>query len=653
MNVAQQAWDEGNLGRAQALLAKYGPKPGEPDLRGFEWRYLWKLCQDESRFSFTNFSSEVRMALSPDGRFIAAGSGETLKLLDYTHGRELDTLQLPDGSGEITALAFLPTDTNGLATLSRQTLHFWDLAGKRVTSTLTFSNPAVALAFSRDGKLLAAVSGFRRTVELWRVKDRSLLWSQTTGDEVWSLAFAHGSNSLITGRHPALVWDLATGRASSFPDEQRGEVGAFAFSPDEQRLATSSYDATVTLWDFARRKAVTRLIGQSSGAVGPLAFSPDGLWLVTGNADATVRLWNVAAGQQKTLYRGHQSEVRNVAFSPDGRSIISSSADRTVKIWDIEPRSHETILTTNNSWVRTSLFSPDGKQLVTRAIRLGGLTVWDVATRRRIAELTLPFPDATGPGGISPDGRTLALVADRRIALWNAATFTLSRMWTNDFAPISLSFAPDNRTLAVSGLQGASRSILDGITNRLAFWDLATQRRINKLSAAAPFAIMVQFSHDGKKLAIGYLHGEVRLWDYETERLLREFPDQSQRIWSVAFSPDDACLVAAGLDGLVAFHDLRTGDNFSSIRTSSWTAGLSFSSDGKTLASAESDGTIKLWNAATREIALVLKGHTGQVSMDLSFSSDGKYLATCGADGTVRLWPAATLEEIGKSWKGR
>jgi WD40 repeat protein len=63
-------------------------------------------------------------------------------------------------------------------------------------------------------------------------------------------------------------------------------------------------------------------------------------------------------------------------------------------------------------------------------------------------------------------------------------------------------------------------------------------------------------------------------------------------------------------------------------------------------ASTEVDGTVRLWNFATREIALTLKGHVGYVSPDLSFSRNGKYLATSGADGTVRLWEAASPEEI-------
>ena len=73
----------------------------------------------------------------------AAGSGRIVKLLDYANGRELDTLRLPDGTASITALAFTPTDTNVLATVSGQTVHFWNLAAKRVTSTLTLSNPGL------------------------------------------------------------------------------------------------------------------------------------------------------------------------------------------------------------------------------------------------------------------------------------------------------------------------------------------------------------------------------------------------------------------------------------------------------------------------------------------------------------------------------
>ena len=105
-------------------------------------------------------------------------------------------------------------------------------------------------------------------------------------------------------------------------------------------------------------------------------------------------------------------------------------------------------------------------------------------------------------------------------------------------------------------------------------------------------------------------------------------------------------MAAGGLDGAVVFYDVRHRRGFrSAADTSWWVLGLAFATDGKTLGSAESDSTIRLWNVASRKVALELRGHEGIVSK-VGFSPDGKLLASCGADGTLRLWPAPSLAEI-------
>src|SRR5205807_1636010 len=100
LNLAQQAWEEGNLREAQDLLDSQRPsQPGDEDLRGFEWRLLWRLC--ERGTSLFTFPEHVRwptcVAFSPDSRILATGDAErTVKLWDITARRQI--ARLP-GSG--------------------------------------------------------------------------------------------------------------------------------------------------------------------------------------------------------------------------------------------------------------------------------------------------------------------------------------------------------------------------------------------------------------------------------------------------------------------------------------------------------------------------------------------------------------------------
>ena len=72
---------------------------------------------------------------------------------------------------------------------------------------------------------------------------------------------------------------------------------------------------------------------------------------------------------------------------------------------------------------------------------------------------------------------------------------------------------------------------------------------------------------------------------------------------------------------------------------------VAFSPDGRRLASAGSDQTVKVWDAATGQETLVLKGHTKHVT-SVAFSPDGRRLASASGDRTVKVWDAATGQEI-------
>ncbi len=648
MHYVQQVWGEGNLRRAQALLQAHVPKKGDPDLRGFEWRYLWNQCQDESEFTFTNFPSGVRALLSPDGGFVAAISGPTLKLLDYTNRREIKALALPIPNQNFTAAQFAPNDTNTLAAIAGRHLLLWNLSQGEVVQSFTLSAAGNALAFSPDGSLVAVAFQGVRGLEVWDLKAKKLLWTQNQGptDEAGLVAFTPNGRSIFsTGGvygNP-LLWDKGGGAPVALEPSHTTYFGALDLTSDGRNFITGGIDSRIVAWDLESRKGRARM-AHPGGAINALRLAPGGEFLATGADDATVRLWNMASGEQIRVYRGHRSAVTGVIFSPDGR-LISSSLDGTVKIWPHDPAPANQVLQTNRSWTGAVSFSADGRKLATVDLWAGVLSILDVETGSRITNLTEVAQGPTsGNAKFSPDGRWLVLTErDGRIRWWNAETFEPLGTVTNDFAANSVSISADSTILALSGVNNAR--VLEN-SQRLALWDVAAKARLDILKMAAPDAACVAFAQTHPWIAIGSMHGHVSIWNYRTQRLLADFQEQHGRIWNLAFSPDDELLAAGDGDGAVVFYETTRARFFrSAAETSWWVLGLAFSPDGRTLASAESDGAVRLWNVFSHRSALELKGHAGIVSK-VAFSPNGNILASCGADGTVRLWRAPSLAEI-------
>jgi hypothetical protein len=94
MHLAQQAWEAGNLGAARAVLERHLPQAGPEDLRGFEWRYFWQLCQDGSRQTLRGHRRGVSaVAFAPDGQTLATcGDDLSLRLWHLASQRQVQLL---------------------------------------------------------------------------------------------------------------------------------------------------------------------------------------------------------------------------------------------------------------------------------------------------------------------------------------------------------------------------------------------------------------------------------------------------------------------------------------------------------------------------------------------------------------------------------
>ncbi|WP_188989889.1 TIR domain-containing protein [Saccharopolyspora thermophila] len=287
------------------------------------------------------------------GAFEAGGERATTVLWSVDSRRPTADLALDraEPGSAVHSLAFSP-DGRTLVTGGRSgglegALLLWDVGtGQRIGVLAAGpAGPVRAVAFSPDGRVLASAghppgTGEPNEVALWDVRTHQRIGTLPVGsDEIYSLAYSRDGKLLAAGRGDGavLLWDTASRQPVGRPlTGHTGPVGAVAFSPDGNLLASTGDDGTVRLWDVRTHQQTGEPMVGHTGPGYALAFSPDGQTIATGGGDNTVRLWDVAARQQVNApYLVHDLPVRAVAFSPDGRTLASGGEDGAVRLWDV------------------------------------------------------------------------------------------------------------------------------------------------------------------------------------------------------------------------------------------------------------------------------------------------------------------------------
>jgi WD40 repeat protein len=170
----------------------------------------------------------------------------------------------------------------------------------------------------------------------------------------------------------------------------RDSVESAVFSPDGQRVVSSSYDATVRVWDAQQGDQLAMLLGHTEAVVSA-SFSPDGQQIVSGSGDKTVRVWNAQTGDQLAVLEGHSSWVSSASFSPDGQQIVSGSWDKTVRVWNVQTGDQLAVLKGHSSSVSYASFSPDGQHIVSED-RFGSTCTWYFGSSGRCFYLRFDGP---------------------------------------------------------------------------------------------------------------------------------------------------------------------------------------------------------------------------------------------------------------------
>jgi WD40 repeat protein len=318
------------------------------------------------------------------------------------------------------------------------------------------------------------------------------------------------------------------------------------------------------------------------------------------------------------------------------------------------------------------VWSPDGKTLASVCSGLK-ISLWDVAKRKERALLESDLGRICSVA-FAPDGKTLAVGHYNNdaktgpsggISLWDVANGQGKDVIQATFQTgvSRLAFSPDGKTLAA--VERSKVEFKEGMYTRIALRNVADGKI--KWAMDDDYGIGLTFSPDGKTVIAStmlyegnkWLGSKVRRWDAATGKELSSLsnPASKNPCNALAFAPDGRTLAGADCEGNITLWDPASANVRATIKQENKRriTSLAFAPDGKTLAAAIADppgrdhepGLVVLFDAASGKRRLTLTGHTNAV-LSVAFSPDGKLLASGSLDRTVRLWDVTAEAATGQ-----
>jgi WD40 repeat protein len=392
------------------------------------------------------------------------------------------------------------------------------------------------------------------------------------------------------------------------------------------------HDVNFSGADFAK-SIVTRTFGW----VSTVAFSPDSQTLATGEYRGDLCLWQISDKCLIHKFIGHTNWIWSIAFSPDGQILATASQDTTVRLWEVATGRVIHILQVDNYHVVSLCFDPAG-QLLATGHGNGEMRLWDVLTGSLISSQTAHLNQIFSVK-FSPDGRLLATGSDdRTVKIWDvtrrSSGMSLQRTLTTHHQRVwSVRFSPDGKLLATGSSDGTVQ-----------LWDIATWAVIDTFPVYANWLFSIGFSPNSQMLAIPNSQNQVNIWAMsrvggtEPRVAIATLHGHQALVSALQFSPDGKLLATASADRSIRLWDTRTWQELYLWQGyNNWVSAVTFSPAGTQIVSGTQDGIVRRWDVQTGNLLQAIAKHRRGL-LSVAYSPDGRSLASASSDGTVSVW---------------
>jgi len=600
-------------------------------------------------FLVTGSRTVSQVEFHPGGEEVAVVTGNEAGIWN-TRLRRLRRA-LTGHTGKIVSLAFSRDGKYVLTASEDRTARLWDNRTGQSLHVLRGHTQALLNAvFSGDGTRIVT-SAQDGTFRLWSVADGASL--ATAAGVLSGIRWARLLAVDWAGRHIAIpdagyvaLRRFADGGKLELVARHHGFEGSAAFTDDGSKLVAGGLRGLAVI-DV--ESGAIKAQYATAAVLNIVRLTGDGRRVLAGAADGTVTIWDIGTEKPVTSLRGHGARIVSVAAEPGEKTVVSSAADGTLRLWSVE---HGTMLA-SLKLRRTDGASPalnaDGS-LLAAPFEQGIVALFD--TRDTGHEVALEGnPDSLLVFALSPDSRyvfgSIGDAIQAHLAKWETAT---GRRVPGFLPDPGHAFARRDAPVLITA--DADRLVTASRLGRIEIWDAATGRRLGGFESGKTIADIRIGADGGRLLIVPHQTGRLELRDLEG-RMIAELPDVRRNSFAATdaqFTADGRMLVVADRGTGLALYDAQSGRRLRALATTAQSR-IALDPRGERVAAApagaaaDPPAAIILLDLESGQIIREMAGRHRNVNR-LVFSGDGKRLAGAMPDSSLRIWDTDTGQEI-------